>query len=468
MTIRRDHQQRAMIVAAATVAAVAVWGGSIRLAAAATDRTALRLALGAFRGPESARIRDAVEDQLVDRYILLPEALVTDSAHRSGLPLKTERAFAEVGKDLNVAAFITATVWRNDGWRVEMTVRQGETGRPLGQFDWSDSRLDKLTSRLGQTLLKRLQALLGPRYLARTGGVGGDAGAGAADRADPQRPPRSRVAVASAPPDEEQADHKQRSEKSEMIERTATQDEVPPVRSTFEVRLGGRVFNRTFAYADNVSRLPGYQVAGAFAVDAEVALHPFALHAVTRDSALAAVGITGAIVFAPTFESSAGSAGDRAQTQIHGYELGTRVRTTFGAFEVFPRISYLVDSFVVQLGAQSPDVTYRSARAGVMARFTASDQLTMFGSTDYLHVTSAGALTAEDRFSRATVRGIDITLGAGYRVTEAVDIQLVTGFRRYAFDMQARPTDSVIVGGASDQYLSLTLGLAYRPLLGGS
>jgi hypothetical protein len=33
--------------------------------------------------------------------------------------------------------------------------------------------------------------------------------------------------------------------------------------------------------------------------------------------------------------------------------------------------------------------------------------------------------------------------------------------------MKARPDDQLIVGGAVDQYLSMTMGVTYRPTLGG-
>jgi hypothetical protein len=246
------------------------------------------------------------------------------------------------------------------------------------------------------------------------------------------------------------------------VQRSSAPQSTAPVRSYFEVRVGGRVFNRNFAYADNFSGLPGYKVDGAFAVETEVALHPFALISGWRESRMASVGLTGAVTYAPGFQSSANSSGSQRATQVHGYEIGARQRSALGPVELFPRLGYLVDSFAARLGELSPDVTYRAARVGLLTRYMASDRITVFGSIDYLHVLSAGSV-ADDRFPRATVRGVDLSVGAGYQVTGSLDIQLTTALRRYAFAMHARPTDAVIVGGASDQYLSMALGLTYRP-----
>src|SRR5438552_17787146 len=48
-----------------------------------------RVALGSFRGPHAARVRDAVEGALLRRYFLVPESMVTEAARQSGGVLRS-------------------------------------------------------------------------------------------------------------------------------------------------------------------------------------------------------------------------------------------------------------------------------------------------------------------------------------------------------------------------------------------
>jgi hypothetical protein len=131
---------------------------------------------------------------------------------------------------------------------------------------------------------------------------------------------------------------------------------------------------------------------------------------------------------------------------------------------LLPHGSYLVDNFVTS-GDLSPNVHYQVLRAGLGTRAALSSHFSLRASVDYLHVLSAGALTST-AFPRATVTGVDVSLGAGYGIGKTFEIQAAGALRRYGFDMRSRPGDAFIAGGASDQYLSMIIGLAYRPSLG--
>jgi hypothetical protein len=132
-----------------------------------------------------------------------------------------------------------------------------------------------------------------------------------------------------------------------------------------------------------------------------------------------------------------------------------------------PHAGYMVDTFVANASTASPDVRYRSVRVGLATRLALSSRFMMRALADYLHVLSAGPLNGVDRFPRATVQGVDVSLGVGYAFVESLEAQLQVGLRRYGIDMKARPNDQLIVGGAVDQYLSMTMGVTYRPTLAG-
>src|SRR5260370_40640882 len=59
----------------------------------------------------------------------------------------------------SVAAFVTATVKRNKNWRVEMVVRDGETGEAVARFDGTDRRLEGLAAPPARATPRRLPGL---------------------------------------------------------------------------------------------------------------------------------------------------------------------------------------------------------------------------------------------------------------------------------------------------------------------
>jgi hypothetical protein len=403
-----------------------------------------RVALGAFRGPQATRVRDAVENALLRRYYLVPESMVAEAARKSGVRLKSDQDFAAVGKTLNVKVFVSATVRRQKNWRVEMVVRKGETGQPVGRFDWSDRRIDSLAASLARSTPKRLRALMSDQVV-----VAEATGAAATVSASPE--PVSETSVAD----------------EENVIAESTPQPARPTQPYMELGVGGRVFNRSLSYTDNVSGLPGYHLDRAMAISLDMALHPFAAASSTAGSGWAGIGLTGAINYALGVDTSIDGTVGRSRTEVHGYEVGLRHRIAWGIAELMPHAGYMVDTFVANASATSPDVSYRSVRAGLGARLALSSRIMIRASADYLHVLSAGPLNGDNRFPRATVRGVDLTMGVGYTFVDSLEAQLQVGLRRYGIDMKARPDDQLIVGGAVDQYLSMTMGVTYRPTLGG-
>jgi hypothetical protein len=248
----------------------------------------------------------------------------------------------------------------------------------------------------------------------------------------------------------------------------AADDGPPPAgtgagaRPFLEISVGSRVFSRSMSFAQNVSGLPGYQLAHGTAVTAEMALHPFAASDATAASWAAGIGFFGTVNLAIGLDTQDAS-GASTRTEAYGYEAGMRYRIIAGAFELLPRVSYLVDNFTVT-GDPSPSVHYQVLRAGVGARAEWSSRLSLRASLDYLDVLSAGALTSTT-FPRASVNGVDLAIGAGYGIGRTFELQISAAFRRYGFDMRSQAGDAFVAGGASDQYLSMAFGIAYRPSL---
>jgi hypothetical protein len=416
--------------------------GGLAPEAQAMDMNA-RVAIGAFRGPQAARVQDAVESALLRRYYLVPDSVVAEAARKSGVRLQIDQDFAEVAKSLNVQAFVSATVRKQRQWTVQMVVRKGDTGEAVGRLEWADRRIETLAAALARSTPRRLQALLTNR----------SAPAAAA------REPEEEVAV-KAPSLPERAPTR----KEAGLEEEESPAAAP--RPYFELSVGGRVFSRTMSYVDNYSGLPGYRLDRATAVNVEMALHPFGAVPGTS-SAMAGFGLTGNLTYALGIGTQNAGGDGPARAEVFGYEVGARQRISVGMVDVLPHVSYLVDNFVASAAELSPDVRYRAVRAGLGGRLWLSSKAEVRASADYLHVLSAGPLTEDGRFPRATVRGVDLSLGAGYSVSDSLEAVVAVGLRRYGFDMGAQPGDTLVAGGAIDEYLSMTLGLAYRPTLGG-
>ena len=69
----------------------------------------------------------------------------------------------------------------------------------------------------------------------------------------------------------------------------------------------------------------------------------------------------------------------------------------------------------------------------------------------YLHALTAGPLTGEGRFARATVRGMELEGALAYALVDEVEVRILGGLRRMGWDMNAVPGDAWVAGGAVDQ-----------------
>lgn len=428
--------------------------------ALAASEISERVALGSFRGPHAARVRDAVEGALLRRYYLVPESMVTEAARQSGGGLRSDEDFAAVGKTLNVKAFVSATVSKQKGWQVEMMIRQGATGQPIGRFAWSDRRINDLAASLARSTPQRLRAVMSDGIVARQA----DAPAAVVSSAREADAPEAVVSSSprkGPPPAKKEDDDDDSEGDSDPVSHAGT---IP----YFELGLGGRVFNRSLSYRDNVSGLPGYKLSGASGAAIEAALNLFAGFRQTAGTWQAGLGLTVNFNYGLAVGSTVNGGAGSSPTNVFGYELGLRDQIGVGSGFVIPHVGYVVDSFSANIaGANSPDVSYHSLRVGLGVRLTPTSHTSIRASVDYLDVLSAGALNGDDRFPRATVQGLDLSLGGAYQFAESFEVQLQGSLRRYGIDTKVTPADPLVVGGAIDQYLSMTMGVTYRPALTG-
>jgi hypothetical protein len=516
--------KRSKSAAKGTIALAAVVGMVALAPAVEAAELNQRVAIGVFRGPQAGRVQDAVESALLRRYFLVPESAVVDAARKAGLRLQSPQDFAQVARSLNLQAFVTATVRKQRIWTVQMVVRKGDTGQAVGRFDWKDRHLDNLAAALARTTPRRLAVLLqsGAGRPAAPSTVD-DLLAGAApaenepstrkapslpereertsrheraeredkasslERAEREDKASSEEAERPAPRKERpvrlaKAERIERGSKAERVDAEETERAAPAKgkdsdradefesdpastpRPFFELGVGGRVFSRTMSYADNYSGLPGYKLSRASALSLDAAFHPFALAPSTAGSWVRGLGLTGAFNYAMGIGTQGGGTAGATRTEVFGYEVGVRQRFTAGMFDVIPHVGYLLDQFMATNAERSPDVRYQVVRVGLGGQLNISANAAVRASVDYLDVLNPGPMA--DMFPHATVRGMDLTLGVGWAFTDSLELQAAVGWKRYGFDMHAEEGDDNIAGGAVDEYLSMTFGFAYRPVLG--
>jgi hypothetical protein len=289
----------------------------------------------------------------------------------------------------------------------------------------------------------------------------------------PERPARRKAAPKARTVDADAdaargSDKGDDSEKAKVVEKKDEPDEFesPPAaaRPFFELGVGGRVFSRNMTYADNYSGLPGYKLARANALTMDMIFYPFALAASSADSWAGGLGLTGAFSYAMGIGTQGGGSAGASRTEVFGYELGVRKRFIVGMVDIIPHLGYLVDQFMATNAERSPDVRYQVVRVGLGGQLNFGTKAALRASFDYLDVLNPGPMG--DMFPRATVRGVDFTVGAGYAFTDTLEGTVSGGWKRYGFDMRAQPGDDLIAGGAVDEYLSMTIGFAYRPTVG--
>jgi hypothetical protein len=430
------------------------------------------------------------------RYFLVPESAVVDAARKTGVRLQTAQDFAQVARNLNVQAFVTATVRKQRVWTVQMVVRKGDTGMMVGRFDWKDRHIDNLAAALARTTPRRLAALLAAGaarpapspvddVLASAEPAASKAPAlpepeetAARDQPEERKPERRPVRLARAERVErvakaertEAADAEEHAQAERPAPRKERQDEfeTDPTapRPFFELGVGGRVFSRNMTYADNFSGLPGYKLSRASALSLDAAFYPFALAPSTAGSWVRGLGLTGAFNYAMGIGTQGGGTAGATRTEVYGYEVGVRQRFIVGMVDVIPHVGYLVDQFMATNAERSPDVRYTVVRVGMGGQLNLSSKAAVRAAIDYLNVLDPGPMAV--MFPHATAQGVDLTLGVGYAFTDSLEGQVAVGWKRYGFDMHAQPEDENIAGGAVDEYLSMTLGFAYRPTLSGA
>jgi len=218
------------------------------------------------------------------------------------------------------------------------------------------------------------------------------------------------------------------------------------------IEMGGR----RLRYVDALTPgLRDYSVAAAPLATVRAALYPLADASKTVD-----VGIVGAYARAFALGSSATGVGSVDTTWWRFHAGGVmRVRTPSVVFALGS--AYGAETFDFgssPIDAQAPGVAYRFLRVSGDARIPLG-RFAILAGAGYDALFSTGSVA--DRFRRATVGGVEGTLGVTFRVTRSIEAALGASYRRFFYAMHPVPGDALVAGGALDELYGLQGGVAY-------
>jgi hypothetical protein len=242
----------------------------------------------------------------------------------------------------------------------------------------------------------------------------------------------------------------------------------PPPRPHDHTRAGAMALlgaalqggSRHFAYVDRLTpTLRPYDlfVAPLVAVSGEI--YPF-----STSSTPVLVGLGATASYARAFGlASEESGGTRVSTSWQAFALGLRERLPIGSvFVMGIDAGYGDTSFAfddpIQPAAQLPSVHYKVLRGGLDGRYVHGD-LSLRAGAGYLHVLSTGDFAA--LFPRASLGGIDASLGISDQIAPAIELSLDLVYTRFFYDLSPQPGDPYVAGGALDEMATVSLGIAY-------
>ncbi len=426
--------------------------------AAAEDR---KVALERLSGPGADEVRDALIRVFTDQegYRIIPDRRISTTAKKLGVSTDSSEGYAAIAKELGVVAFVGGTISGGKKSRAAFWVRNGADGEVLVEGAFSGANAGALAANVNETFWKRMgNALSEAKAPAGGSGGGGETvsdtsqgsgGDGAGERASTGR----------GGPDAEVARSGDQDDASEDEARSGER----PV--ALDIQVGARLFTRKLTYTDDIyGALRPYSLSGApapgFALDWFPAAH-------AASGPLANIGLTAAGESAVLLGSTA-SSGAEYPTTSASFMLGLRYRFLFDELEASGTAAYGTQSFAIKDASPTekrppiPNVDYKYLRLGAAARAALGARVSLLASASYLVVLSSGEISEAAYFPRSTAAGVDAAVGLAYGLGNGLEARVGADVRRYFYTMNPTKTDATVAGGAVDQYLALTLGVAYR------
>jgi hypothetical protein len=231
-----------------------------------------------------------------------------------------------------------------------------------------------------------------------------------------------------------------------------------------DVMAGAGFLRRQLSYTDDIFQaLDSYRLVAGLSLEAEASVFPFA-----RGSApvLSNLGVEGRYNREPGL-ASVDAAGDQISTLSDAWEFGGMFRGSLAGIELDGTAAYARQRFEFHVppGAQVPvipAVSYSALRLGGGARIPFLSVFAGLLEADYLPVFSSGQMASAAYFPRSGVAAVQGRAGLCFTLFAPFEARVLVDYRRYFYAMNPQPGDPYIAGGALDEYLTVTAGVAAR------
>ncbi len=254
--------------------------------------------------------------------------------------------------------------------------------------------------------------------------------------------------------------------REEVDDEPVVAEVAPEDKSTswLEASVGTGVLSRSFAYSDSLAagdRSFNYGLPSAPLLLLGADFYPRPL-----------LGKIGSIIgLKAEFQTVFGlrtrtESGASHGTSAFGWAIGPQARYAIGP--VLARASLLAGQESFLLGIQQspeedgPDAAYTFFEPSVGAEWSPLRSITVFGRAGYRFLTGAGELVSSVYLPQAKSGAWEAQLGAGYGITENLEVRVSGRLRRY--DLTAVPVESspITDGRSSDVYRQGTVSVIYK------
>ncbi|MAQ18140.1 MAG: hypothetical protein CMN30_25505 [Sandaracinus sp.] len=402
-----------------------------------------RLVVGDFTGRGAARIRNQLVRSLNDEYELVARDDLFDAMARHG---GDADAAAAAAGELGVRAILEGHVSRaGRRWVLRVKVTDAGTGEEVGDEVFRGRTSGQLASTARRTGARQLADAIG--------------------RTQVPAPPEPEV-VEEAPGEEGPA---------------VVAGPTPPPRRrgpdldlpvAIDIALYGRVFHRDLAYNDDLyGLLRGYTLTLGPAIELAMRWFPGAHF---TDGFAAHIGVEASYERAFGIDSVPADPDDERvfPTRSQEWMIGLRGRFPYDDHFFSVGVGYGNHYFIIEPSGPAvagrgnqpeiPRTEYDFLRLQGEARLALVGGLSLTMGLGYRVVFDSGGIQSEVWFPASTVGGIETDLMVGYRLDNGIEIRLGFDYRRYFYAMNVELTSPWIAGGALDQYIGGSLGIAYR------
>ncbi len=414
-----------------------------------------RLVVRSFTGPQASKVRSAAVRALRGEDVeLYPNDRFAQKAQSLGVDLEKDGGHVVPAGSLMVSGLIEGDVLREDGvWSAYVRLVDGASSNVISQHFY-----DASTS---AALAKSVQANLGDdlRKDVRKLGVVGPIAVGAA-------------AGATAPSKRDKGTAKADDKKKKKKKKKKKADEERP--AAIDVGLDFRMVHRRFDYRDDLrGDLRDYRLKIGPGIGVKLQYFPGA-HVTAGVGAQFGIDFEWERLFRI---DSTRPDGATFPTESQQFLIGLRWRYPRGRWEPYVVLNYGTHNFKIGLSgppapgedntAGIPSVDYRFIRFGIGFRVQIGKKERFIIATGiaFRGVFSLGDIASNVWFPQAEGNGMDANLMLGFALPLGFEVRLGFDYRRYGLTLNPvppPPDPPWVAGGALDQYIAGSVGIAWR------